>query len=78
MNLCTADTSNCTDPTDKMDEFIENKRKVLKIENPISLFTNLFSLGVEAVNKRKRKNKVLTFILENGEMAKFEHVNGDK
>lgn len=35
----------------QMEEFIGNKKKVLKIENPISLFTNLFSIGAENVNK---------------------------
>lgn len=33
-----------------MEEFIENKKKVLKIENPISLFTNLFSIGSDNVS----------------------------
>ena len=32
-----------------MEEFIKNKKKVLKIDNPISIFTSLLSIGSENV-----------------------------
>ena len=34
----------------KMDEFIQNNKKILKIDNPISLFTNLLSIGSDNVH----------------------------
>ena len=32
-----------------MEEFIKNKKKVLKIDNPISIFTSFLSIGSENV-----------------------------
>ena len=60
-----------------MDEFVQNNKKILKIDNPISLFTNLLSIGSD--NVHNFYNDFLTsFCLEDGKMAKFEYLNGYK
>ena len=64
-----------------MEEFIENKKKILKIDNPVTLFTRLLSIGGENVRQQGNKETGLTIdncTVEDRKMAKFKYVDGDK